>query len=204
MLLPAVIIDDFLGPQASADMLAFALSHEADFAPSTTYGKGRGGIVDDFRKSLSYEGSIDAIIGPFAAAIARESERLRAATGCDRFDGQLIDLDLVAHGDGHWFKRHVDTTTGRQRALSPADRVLSLVYYVHAVPKAFSGGNLVMHALIGDETRTIEPRHDRLVAFPSIAPHEVEPISLPGNAFADARFSLVCWLSRQRAEAPAP
>jgi Rps23 Pro-64 3,4-dihydroxylase Tpa1-like proline 4-hydroxylase len=44
----------------------------------------------------------------------------------------------------------------------------------------------------------IEPRHDRLVAFPSIAPHEIEPVDLPCNGFVDARFALVGWLHRKR------
>ena len=35
------------------------------------------------------------------------------------------------------------------------------------------------------------------------APHEVEPIHLPGDDFATARFSLVCWLCRPRADNPA-
>lgn len=95
----------------------------------------------------------------------------------------------------------MDTTTGVNRMLTPADRVLSLVYYLHREPKVFGGGNLVMHALMGEEQRVITPRHDRLVAFPSIAQHQVEPISLPGDNFADARFPLVCWLGRTRTSA---
>jgi SM-20-related protein len=44
----------------------------------------------------------------------------------------------------------------------------------------------------------VEPEHNRLVAFPAFVPHEVVPISCPGNAFADRRFSINCWLHRAR------
>lgn len=198
MLFPACVIDGFLGPEISGALLQFALAHKADFTPSSVISQGAQVVKSATRVSLSFNGDLTGIIAPFAAAIERECDRLRVETGADHFARRLSDLDLVAHCDGHMFKRHVDTSTSHNRMLVPADRVLSLVYYLHAEPKIFSGGNLVMHTLMGDERRVIEPRHDRLVAFPSIAPHEVEPISLPGNTFANARFSLVCWLGRPR------
>lgn len=200
MLFPAAIIDDFLGPERARELLDFALRHEADFVPSAITSKGDTIVKSATRMSLSFGGDLSAAIAPFAAAIERECEALREATGCGPFGRELADLELVAHLDGHRFKRHVDTASGENRMLTPADRVMSLVYYLHAEPKAFSGGNLVMHALMGDERKVIESRHDRLVAFPSIAPHEVEPIQLPGNAFADGRFSVVCWLGRPRSD----
>jgi hypothetical protein len=199
MLLPAVIIDDFLGARRAGELLSFALAHEADFVPSEVGSDGDMVVKPETRRSLSFEGDLSGVIGAFADAISRASEGLKAATGCGDFGPDLTDLELVAHLDGHRFRRHVDTATGASRMLGPADRVLSLVYYLHAEPKVFTGGDLVMHALIGEERRVIAPRHDRLVAFPSIAPHQVAPISLPGNRFADARFSLVCWLGRERA-----
>jgi Rps23 Pro-64 3,4-dihydroxylase Tpa1-like proline 4-hydroxylase len=198
MLLPAAIIDDFLAPDDARALLDFALAQEADFSPSQITSAGDTIVKSQTRRSLSFGGDLGALIAPFTAAVAQASERLRAETGCAAFGGNLSDLDLVAHLDGHLFKRHVDTTTGLNRMLTPADRVLSVVYYLHREPRAFSGGDLVMHALMGDEQRVITPRHNRLVAFPSIAPHEVRPISLPGDNFADARFSLVCWLGRAR------
>ena len=198
MLLPVAIIDDFLGAQQAGALLDFALAHESAFVPSAISAKGESVVNPATRHSLSFSGDLDAAIAPLAAAIIEACPRLKAQTGCSDFGGDLSDLGLVAHCDGHLFKRHVDTTTGLNRMLTPADRVLSLVYYLHREPKAFAGGDLVMHALIGAQRQVITPRHDRLVAFPSMAPHEVEPISLPSNNFADARFSVVCWLGRAR------
>jgi Rps23 Pro-64 3,4-dihydroxylase Tpa1-like proline 4-hydroxylase len=203
MLLPTCIVDDFLGRDVSAKLLEFVIQHEADFQPSWQYSDGGSGFLDGFRKSLSFHGDAEPVLQPFAAALKQAASRLRAEIGCESFGLDLSDFDLVAHCDGHRLKRHIDTHTGQKRTTSRSDRVLSLVYYFHAEPRAFSGGNLVMYGLVGDQRRTIEPRHDRLVAFPSLTPHEVEPISLPGNAFATARFSLVCWLCRPRADNPA-
>jgi Rps23 Pro-64 3,4-dihydroxylase Tpa1-like proline 4-hydroxylase len=39
----------------------------------------------------------------------------------------------------------------------------------------------------------IEPGQNRLVAFPSWAPHEVMPISCPSRRFIDSRFAVNCW-----------
>ncbi|MGY6552160.1 MAG: 2OG-Fe(II) oxygenase [Erythrobacter sp.] len=201
MLLQSVIVDDFLGAELAGTILDFALTHEAGFKPSAVIShKGEAMFKENHRKSLSFKGDITPITVPFGDAVERMCDRLRAEIVSVRFSPDLFDLELVAHCDGHMFKRHIDTAIGGERVLSPASRVLSLVYYMHTEPKPFSGGNLVLHSLIGDERRIIEPRHDRLVAFPSIAPHEVEPISVPSNAFADARFSIACWLCRPRAD----
>lgn len=197
MLLPAAIIDDFLGADAAAGLLDFALARRAEFQPSTVYSKDSDQAVRaDFRASLSFAGDYGDALAPVEAAFARASDAIRAATGVHAFAPGMHDIELVAHCDGHRFSRHIDTVTGKHRHHTDDVRVLSLVYYLHRTPRRFSGGELVMYPLAGEEKRVIEPRHDRLVAFPSIAPHEVLPISLPGNDFADARFTLVFWMMR--------
>ena len=76
--------------------------------------------------------------------------------------------------------------------------MVSAVYYFHRQPRGFSGGQLAIYPIDAGDAATIEPMHDRLVVFPSFAPHEVLPVTVPGNAFADARFSINCWLRRER------
>lgn len=204
MLLPASIFDDFLGPEASGQILEFALARQDQFRPSTVFSNAAQRVNPDFRASLTYGGEFGDVLAPFHDALARRRESLRKAAGTGGFEPELQDLSLVAHCDGHLFKRHIDTATGHNRGITTGDRVLSLVYYVHRTPRAFSGGNLVMHALIGEErSEVIEPRHDRLVAFSSMAPHEVEPISLPGNDFAGARFAVVGWFCKSQRQATA-
>jgi Rps23 Pro-64 3,4-dihydroxylase Tpa1-like proline 4-hydroxylase len=198
MLLPVCIIDDFLGAEAAGKLLEFALAHRDEFTPSTVYSKDSDQtVLSDFRASLSLGGDLGDTIAPVRAAFEARADHIRAVTGVRNFGPEMTDLDLVAHCDGHRFRRHIDTVTGERRALAEGVRVLSLVYYLHRTPRRFTGGELVMYPLAGETTQVIEPRHDRLVAFPSIAPHEVMPTSLPGNDFADARFALVFWMMRQ-------
>jgi Rps23 Pro-64 3,4-dihydroxylase Tpa1-like proline 4-hydroxylase len=66
---------------------------------------------------------------------------------------------------------------------------------------AFSGGELRIHRLgakPGDFGHDIEPRQGRLVVFPSWWPHEVLKVRCPSGNFADSRFSVNCWIHRQR------
>jgi len=87
--------------------------------------------------------------------------------------------------------------------LAGGGRVLSCVYYFHREPKAFEGGALRIHAFGSEEDAEfvdIEPRQNSLLVFPAWAPHEVRTVSCPSDAFADARFSVNCWLHRARPE----
>lgn len=199
MLFPVCIIDDFLGAEPAAALLAFAQEQQASFAPSTISSNGVRDVLDpDFRASLTFAGDFGEALAPFRARLAERMDQIAQETQTRRFDPAPHGLSLVAHCDGHRFRRHIDTAAGQSRALAERDRVLSLVYYLHTRPRAFTGGDLVMHALTGDERQVITPQHDRLVAFASIAPHEIEPVDLPGNDFANARFALVSWLHRVR------
>jgi Rps23 Pro-64 3,4-dihydroxylase Tpa1-like proline 4-hydroxylase len=101
-------------------------------------------------------------------------------------------LELVAHGDGAVFKTHKDTATGVVTGRSP--RQISMVYYLHSRPKRFTGGQLRYYAIGQNAFIDIEPGHDVLLAFPSIAPHSVERVACPGVPFADWRFAVNIWL----------
>lgn len=199
MLLPVCIIDDFLGAGPSAKLLDFALANKPQFGPSLVFSKGKDSVFkSDLRSSLSYREDIDDVAAPLHAAIDNSLDRIRRETGTAHISPVASELELVAHGDGDRFRLHIDTRTGGNRALDTTDRVISMVYYLHRQPRAFAGGNLVIHALAGEGRHVVEPRHDRLVAFSSIAPHEVDEIRLPGNDFRDSRFSIVCWLLRDQ------
>ena len=196
MLLPVGIFDNFLGPERAAVALDFALLHRGGFETSAVVTED-GPIIDPaLRSSESFTGDWSEIRELFGEAIMAQRADILAAANAPDFEQDELDLQLVASRDGGLFGLHSDTGTGDDRM--DADRVVSSVYYMHRLPKAFSGGELVMHAIGGGETRVIEPVHDRLVVFPSFAPHEVARIIVPGDAFEDARFSINCWLCRKR------
>jgi len=111
-----------------------------------------------------------------------------------------FEFQLAAHGNGAFFGRHIDTFTQKEGLTS--DRIISAVYYFHALPKAFSGGALRLHSLADHQEAPfvdIEPDFDTLVFFPSWFPHEVLPVHVPSGRFLDSRFAISCWIHRGKA-----
>ena len=197
ILAPYRVIPDFLGAGRVADLLAFARDHEAEFA-RTGVGVGDGGRTTNpqIRRSrgLSRLGRFRPLL---QARMREQAPALIAQLRLSPFEVAQVELELVAHGDGAFYRRHIDTASG---VGAEHLRVLSGVYYFHRQPKPFAGGALRLYA-IGDEARfvDIEPVCDSLLIFPAWAPHEVLPVSVPGDRFEDSRFAINCWLRQRRA-----
>ena len=186
---PYRIKRDFLDEALIADMLAWADAQRALFTPTTVY----DGVRPDARRSLMAPG-----IGPFVPRLEKAFLPLQpemvAARTVQPFEPARIEVELVAHGDGAFFGRHIDTKTGGIAALPGLFRLLSAVYYFHRMPKAFGGGCLRIYPIASDLGFVdIEPVHNTLVAFPSWAVHEVLPVSVPSKQFMDSRFAINVW-----------
>ena len=128
---------------------------------------------------------------------------LVAKLGATPVEAPTLELQLVAHNEGAFYKRHIDTQTASERNYV---RVLSAVYYFHATPKMFSGGALRLYAIGDPQGQTfidVEPAHNTLLVFPSWAPHEVMPVNCPSGRFADSRFTINCWVHRRKPVAAA-
>ncbi len=198
MLASHCVIDGFLGADAAGELLDFALENREGFEPSLVYSEAASfGVRKESRNSFRYGGDWKPRKKAFRAVVEDRIEEVVSGAGCAGFRPDLMEIELVATRDGGHFIRHIDTRT--KMPDDPTDRIVSAVYYFHREPAGFEGGELIMHALVGDETLTVEPKHDRLVVFSSIAPHEVNRTTVPGDAFEDARFSVNCWLHRKRA-----
>lgn len=197
MLASHSIIDGFLGEDHAQRLLDMALAHESDFEPTRVYDvEKQAGAQGESRTSFHLNRPWTTEQEAFRAVVRERMEEIVAAGGSPGFAPDQMEFEMVATRDGGHFGCHIDTVT--QAPGRTADRIVSAVYYFHRRPAGFTGGNLVLHALVGDETRMIEPRHDRLAVFSSIAPHEVTRTAVPGDAFEDARFSINCWLLRAR------
>lgn len=200
MRLKRLIVEHFLPAADHAALLAFALANEARFHPAEVQEQGEGRYAPGMRNSLRFTGDLGAIGETFAAAILASQDALFEGTGTAPFAVKRCEIELSAHGDGGFFALHQDTLTGAERATRSSDRMITAVYWFHAQPRAFSGGTFALYPLVpGAEPERIEPRDNRLIAFPAMAPHAVEPVSCPGGGFAGARFSINCWLHRARA-----
>jgi SM-20-related protein len=192
LMLPYIVLRDFLDDATVAGLLDYALSRQADFAPTRL---GSRAIDPSIRISTSLRelGSYRQIL---KAKIFEVLPRLIAQWRLAPLDGPKLETELVAHGDGAFYRRHIDTQDGRHDEI-PRIRVLSGVYYFHAEPKAFVGGALRLYAIFGKEGENfvdIEPMRNSLLVFPSWAPHEVMPVSCPSQRFIDSRFAINCWV----------
>jgi len=195
MPLPAYVVrPGFLEEAECEALLAWAIAREGDFEEST---------LKELRVTSSYRQSRTlAEIGPwkelFRQRLAPLVPGLLAALGIPAFEPAKFELQMAAHNDGGFYKRHLDIWRGP--GSEPTVRVLSLVYYFFTTPPAFTGGALRMYSFVpgSSESIDIQPTRNTLVAFPSWAPHEVLPIACETGRFADSRFAINCWVRRAK------
>jgi SM-20-related protein len=188
---PHLVIRNFLGAEVITALLQHAVANEARFTVTKV---GEGGLRRTdasvrVSKRLREIGNMRSTIE--ARLLARLPE-IAPQLGITPFAPAAAELELVAHGDGAFYKAHVDP----RRQSASNQRVISAVYYFNAAPKAFQGGALRLRALEGDNHADLEPENDTLAAFPSWALHEVMPVHCASGRFIDSRFAINCWLLR--------
>ena len=195
---PFRVLTDFLAPADAARLLDYAAANEAAFTATQVGVGGKGRVDPSFRVSRACRDLGES--GPLLERRLREiGLALTAELKVTPFEISQVELQLVAHGDGAFYRRHIDTQT----AADVTDiRALSGVYYLHREPRAFTGGALRLYA-IGDDTRfvDVEPMHNTLLVFPAWAPHEVRPVSCPSGEFMGSRFAVNCWLRKRNGPA---
>jgi SM-20-related protein len=200
-LTPYIVRNNFLSPNAVHGLLDYARSNESRFIAGAV-NSGTGATVNpEVRVSSSlpdlgpFNSTLKSVLRPLAAGLTAEL-RLQP------FKLKGIELELVAHGDGAFYKRHIDTATSAPNADVKSIRIVSGVYYFHAQPKPFEGGALRLHQIMPSGQTAlfvdVEPIHNCLVAFPSWMPHEVMPVRCPSGRFMDSRFAINCWFHRSR------
>jgi SM-20-related protein len=195
IMLPHVVRRNFLPEAVVAALLDYTVLHEADFVPTGI--RARFDPTIRVSSRLVKLGAFREIIGDKIRDIV---PALIAELRVAPFQLDTLEFELVAHGDGAFYKRHIDVKTAPVRR-ARRSRALSAVYYFHAEPKAFSGGALRLYG-IGDGAGyiDIEPVRNSLLVFPSWAPHEVTPVQCPSRRFADSRFAINCWIHRTLSE----
>jgi Rps23 Pro-64 3,4-dihydroxylase Tpa1-like proline 4-hydroxylase len=109
-----------------------------------------------------------------------------------------IELQVATSGDRDYFRIHRDSDGGDTRELS-------FVYFFFPEPRRFSGGELRVfdtevrdgELVPTDRSQTVVPRSNLAVFFPSRHDHEVLPVRVPTNSFADGRFTVTGWIHRE-------
>lgn len=201
---PYLVREGFLGSELVDKLIEFAVENEARFEDSTTGNTGNEQVRPEWRVSrlLRDFGPLKKEIkSRFKAALPEALESL----GMPDFELYHVELEIVAHGNGAFYNTHIDTAIDKD---DESVRVLTAVYYFHANPKIFQGGNLRLLPLRrnGDEDKylDIEPFNDRVLFFPSWAPHRVMPVISDSKVFRNSRFAINCWFRKLKARQPEP
>lgn len=195
---PYRLLENFMGQDMVSRLLSHAAANQSHFSPARV---DQDPTVDPYRRisQVSYD---------FGAMRQDLETRFRSVfawalreLGMPTFDIAHMELELVAHGDGAFCKRHIDTGINQPNATT--DRTLTAVYYFHRLPKAFQGGELRLHSIAlpdhGGQYLDLVPPSDSLLLFPSWMPHEVCPVFCSSKNFLDSRFAINCWYQKQRA-----
>jgi hypothetical protein len=182
--------DNFLPPELVRALLEYVEYSRDRFKP-TTVQQPEGTRVDRaWRISMGLE-DLGSCFEPLEQRLRSAERVLRADLGMGPYGFHDVELQIAAHNEGGFFRRHSDTYKGWG-----IDRVISAVYYFHRQPRAFSGGTLRLYPLTGPGHVEVEPIHNSLVVFPSFVEHEVMPVSCPSGQFMDSRFALNCWFRK--------
>lgn len=189
---PHLIFPDWLGETEAARLLAFSLAAETRFTPTRLNDHGAS-RVDEVVRQSSVLKDLGAFAEPLCAKALALQDGLETAFDMQHTPANSTQIEMVAHGDGAFYRPHTDTFAGDEYTPGGRRR-LTMVYYLHRRPRRFTGGRLRLFDRGGEQSIEVEPTHDSLLVFPSSARHEVETISCPGGAFADGRFAVNIWL----------
>jgi Rps23 Pro-64 3,4-dihydroxylase Tpa1-like proline 4-hydroxylase len=189
---PYARIPDFFTPEELESVLNFALQNEAAFEESSVttgdeeYRKSKvlcqlGGVKDLFEHRL--KATLDQVYSYLLSELPTKFS---------------LETQLTASNEGDFFKIHDDKSS-----FSTVTRLLTYVFYFHADPKAFTGGDLRLYDYYPGATAgqahaetyaTVTPENNMIVLFPSWVVHEVMPIHCPTGKFADGRFTINGWV----------
>lgn len=189
---PVVIVDDLLTDAEWSALLARVLASEAQFQPSATHD-----ARSDYRHSLVMNPPPE-LVHPVVARVRSITPDVLPELRVQSIVVGIVEAQITASIDGSFFGVHTDA----DRVKVPK-RYLTYVYYFNRQPKGFSGGELRIYDDVlrnnklacGDTFQTIEPLHNRLVLFWARTMHEVMPVRVASQAFADARFTVNGWVN---------
>jgi SM-20-related protein len=196
---PYRIYRDFFDSKTHAALLAWAIENEAKFQPALI----AEGTEDPSQRLSLRVRDFGPLKAMFHQRVLDLVTTLIADLRVTPFEPSKLSLELVANNNGAFFTRHVDTYLGEVRKAT--DRALSVVYYFHVEPKAFSGGAFRLYGFGTNDAGNfvdIEPDQNTLLAFPSWAWHEVLPVNCPSRRFSDSRFNVNCWVHRDANRSP--
>jgi len=196
---PAVILDEFLVVEEWRGLLKYTLSREGQFSRSEVVGAdGKTSLDTSYRRSrVLFDLSFFSAL--FRQRLLTFLPYLLARLGVKPFPVSDVEIQLTGTNHGEFFRVHSDND-----AKNSIGRQLTFVYFFFREPRRFSGGDLRIyntpwpHDASGRNPwfRTVYPRQNQVVVFPSSYMHEILPVNCPSRQFANSRFTVNGWLHR--------
>lgn len=197
---------DFLPADEHGDLLVWVMANQHRFTPATIKrDPAKPSMVDETARIALRLRDLGPLETVLRERLLDALPAVMAAAGAQEPAPRSLELELTAYGDGAFYGPHLDLPIGPDRkplgANPGEDRLISGVYYFHARPKQFEGGELHLYPFgpgDGDDEAgmSIEPIDNSLAVFPSWARHAVRPVRCTSGNFADYRFALNCWYCR--------
>jgi SM-20-related protein len=190
----SLILDEFLSYQELTALVEHAHTRRDEFRVSQVFDPGNDRPA--YRRSRVL---MDA--GPFHSLLTQRIlfylPRILNSLRHAPFEVNRIESQITASGDGDYFRMHNDNT----HANWPT-REITFVYFFHAEPRPFSGGELVLY---GPETeshsdsgppvhRRVVPEQNSIIFFQSSTLHEILPVHCQTAEFKVSRFTMNGWL----------
>lgn len=178
-----------LGERVNHNLYLLALSKREYFTHSRTSVSKH---YPDWRKStVIYDDQLASVAASLERQIRLRLAEVMAALRIPAFEIDSFEIQLTSHNDGEYYKWHTDSGTR-----DTATRTITFVYYLHGLPKKFSGGELLIY-LPDKRQATIQPDNDSIVFFNSRTRHEVKQVVCPSRLFEDGRFTINGWIRRK-------
>jgi len=188
---PFVFLKNFLPEALHARLVPYTVSIEEQLTPAKV---GNDEYQPEQRESLELRenGDINREVGMHVRKVLQTiRERLHIAP----FELGRVEVKLRVYLDGHFFRLHFDNPPNSPTS---CHRQLSYVYFFHNMPRAYTGGDLLLFdtdlsSLSSPRFTTaaftkIRPQDNGIVFFPSGSYHSVVPVSCPSKQIADSRF----------------
>ena len=201
---PFVCIGNFL-PKTDRDHLFDIIrAQQKAFQPAQLYGFSADHKLIAYsdtthRDQLWLRGS-EEVIAVVETQVRNLLPSLLPRLGVEPFAIGNMPFAVVLSHDGHYSKPHQDDCFGANK--------VSCVYYIHQLPKVFSGGDLLLYdthmtrrAYNPKQFTRLPPEDNTLVVFPSVYFHEVTRVTCPSDAFDDGRFVVTAGVGAAASEA---
>ena len=189
------LIENFLGQEENSKIVEYILQQE-DWNKSYTI----GGNMDHWRQSKNISlknencpilmNKIESMFPEMMSIFYKKKKQKLNST----------EIQLTRSSDGDFYKAHPDWV---EDAGYYSTRNVTFVYYVHKIPKLFSGGNIRMYEHVDKPVLgrmykmskyiDFEPNNDTLLLFPSHQWHEVLPVRCKFD-WTYSRFTINGWM----------